>query len=135
MIVSRAGARRGSLEAAYFCIGSILPMGRTRNIQFGVAVLRSDISPDGRRILDAATIPQAIDAARDRKLCGTADITLEHFAVVADMLNDPCSPILGETQLLAVTSFESQQAPDVGPLRLQGVTEVGLGNAELLGVH
>src|SRR6266853_4778755 len=77
-------------------------------------------SPDRRRILDAALGPQPVETARDAELRSGPDIAVEHFAVIADMLDDAHDPVLGQAELLAVSAFGSQHPLDLRLRRLHG---------------
>src|SRR5258708_33518852 len=58
-------------------------------------------SADRRRVLDAALVPEVVEAAGDAELGAGADIAIERLAVVADRLHDPRYPILGQAELFA----------------------------------
>src|SRR3984885_965836 len=58
-------------------------------------------SADRRSVLDAALVPKLIEAAGDLQRRTGADVAIEGFAVVADRLDDPDHPILGQAELFA----------------------------------
>src|SRR6266702_331805 len=80
-------------------------------------------SPDGRRILDAALVPEPVEAAADAELRSGSHIALERFAVIADELDDAHDPVLGQTELLAEGSFGSHQSLDLGLRGFQHVID------------
>src|SRR5215470_4803217 len=59
------------------------------------------VSPDRRRVLDATLVPQPVDAAADAEPRAAADVALEDFTIIADMLDDTHHPIFGQPELLA----------------------------------
>src|SRR2546426_4355569 len=54
-------------------------------------------SPDRRRVLEPALCPQVIEAAGDLQRRSLADVALEHFPIIAHVLDDAHRPVLGET--------------------------------------
>src|SRR5215470_1027760 len=59
-------------------------------------------SPDRRRVLDAAGVPELVEAARNMQVRFAADIALIDFAVIADMADDAHRPVLGQPEILAI---------------------------------
>ena len=66
---------------------------------------------DRRRILKPAVGPQRIDAALDLEARAFAEIAVEHFAVIADQLDDAIGPVGAKAKPLAVIAFKAEQAP------------------------
>src|SRR6476659_5995222 len=92
-------------------------------------------SPHGRCVLDTALGPEPVDAAADAELRARSHITFEHFAVIADLLDDADDPVLAQAQLLAEVALDAQEAPDLGLVGLQRLVDVLGGDAELLGIE
>src|SRR5438270_3407179 len=74
-------------------------------------------SPDRRRVLNATLGPQPVDAAADAKPRAGADIALEDFTIVADMLDDAHHPVLGQPELLAEIALSPDQPLDLRHVR------------------
>src|SRR3569623_2327835 len=51
---------------------------------------------DRRRVLDAARIPELVEAARNAELGAETDIALISLAIVADVAANSCRPVVGE---------------------------------------
>src|ERR1700753_1650335 len=62
-------------------------------------------SPDRRRVLDAAGIPQLVQPARNVQPRLGADIALIDLAVIADMLDDAHRPVLAEPEVAGVIAL------------------------------
>src|SRR3954462_4056101 len=92
-------------------------------------------SPHGRCVLDTALGPEPVDAAADAQLRARSHITFEHFAVIADLLDDADDPVLAQAQLLAEVALDAQETPDLGLVGLQRLVDVLGGDAELLGIE
>src|SRR3984893_3263457 len=92
-------------------------------------------SADGRRIKDAARVPQLIETARDAELRVDADIAIIDFAIVADIANDARSPIPGKPELLAVAAYGADEPSDLRLLRSERVVDVLRTDPELFGIH
>src|SRR6185437_1691499 len=58
-------------------------------------------SSDRRGVLQAALVPQGVQAAADLDRRAHADIALEDLSIVADRLDDAIGPIIGEAKPLA----------------------------------
>src|SRR5260370_18269024 len=71
-------------------------------------------SPDRRRVLEPALRPQCVDAAGDLQGRSQADIALEHFTIIAHVLDDAHGPVLGKAYLLPVIAFGAHQALPAG---------------------
>src|SRR5262245_57615232 len=87
-----------------------------------------------RCVLDAALGPEPVDAATDAELGARAHIAVEHFTIIADLLDDANHPILGQPELLAEITLDAQQPPDLRLVRLRRLVDVSGGYAEFLGV-
>src|SRR5216684_4582896 len=92
-------------------------------------------SPDRRRVLEPAFRPQCVEAAGDLQGRSLADIALEHFTIVADVLDDAHGPVLGEAELFAVIAFRAHHALHVGRSGGQRLIDRLLANAQLLGIE
>src|SRR5262252_4767092 len=79
-----------------------------------VTPLPAEISTDRRGVLNTTLGPKRIEAARDLQRRALAEIALEDFPVIADVLDDAVDPVLGQPQLFAVIAFGAQQALDFG---------------------
>ena len=55
--------------------------------------------------MQAALGPQGVLAALDLQLGSFADVALEALAVIADVLDDPVGPVVGQADGLAVLAF------------------------------
>src|SRR3954447_7601140 len=92
-------------------------------------------SPHRRCVLDTALGPEPVDAAADAELRARSHITFEHFAVIADLLDDADNPVLAQAQLLAEVALDAQQTPDLGLVGLHRLVDILGGNAEFLGIE
>ena len=63
-----------------------------------------------RRVLQAALVPGAFQAAVQLQRRARTDIAVEDFAVVADRLDDVVGPIVGEAHPLTQLLGDAQQA-------------------------
>src|SRR5690348_15716505 len=75
---------------------------------------------DRRRVLNAAGIPELVQAARDVQARLGSDVTLIDLAVIADMLDDAHGPVLAEAEVGTVSAFVADEPHDVRLLRFQG---------------
>src|SRR5262249_57259224 len=66
-------------------------------------------SPHRWRVLDAALGPEPVDAAADAELRARSHVALEHFAIVADLLDDAHRPVLGQTELFAEIALDRSE--------------------------
>src|SRR5260370_26142009 len=80
--------------------------------------------PNRRRVLDAAGVPELVEAARNLELGLAADIAIVNLAVIADMADDAHRPVLGQPEVLAVSAFGADQPHHIRLLRLQGFVDV-----------
>ncbi len=90
---------------------------------------------DGRRVLQTTLCPQRVETAIDVDARLLADIAVVDFAVVPDRLDDPYGPIVVEANCLPKVTLDAHQTPDVGIGGGFHLLDVGLGNAELLGIE
>src|ERR1700692_3439810 len=91
--------------------------------------------PDRRRILDAALGPEPVEAAADAELRPGPHVAIEHFAVIADLLDDAHDPVLGQAELLAVGALGPQHPLDLRLRRLHGFIDGLRRYAQLLGIE
>src|SRR5689334_5452091 len=91
-------------------------------------------SADGRSVLQTALVPQLVQAAGQAQRRLQADIALEAFAVVADLLDDVIGPVLGHAHHLAHVVFHAQHAAHFRILRGGfHLVDIGLGDSLLFG--
>src|SRR4051794_11535816 len=64
-------------------------------------------------VLNAASVPQRVQAAIDFQRSALAEVALEHFAVVADLLDDLYDPVFRQFQVFAVFTVSTQHTSDV----------------------
>ena len=64
-----------------------------------------------------------------------ADVLLEALAVVADVLDDAVGPVVGQADGFAELAFGAEQALDLRVVGGLHLVDIGLGDAELLGVQ
>src|SRR5262245_27426844 len=88
-------------------------------------------SADRRRVLDSALVPEVVQAARNVELGAGADIAVERFTVVADMLDDAHHPVLGEAELFAEVAVAAEHALEVRLVGLGHLVDVLLRNSSL----
>src|SRR5471030_2805217 len=79
---------------------------------------------DRRRVLQAAVLPQSVQAAVDLEHRARADIALEALAVVTDQLDDVVDPLLVEPERLAHARGDAEDALDRGIVTLQHLVDV-----------
>src|ERR1700721_4201096 len=103
--------------------------GRATTATCKISIAAQQASPDRRRVLDAAGVPELIESARNPELRSAADIALIDFAVIADMPDDARGPVLGQAEVLAIGAFGSDHAHHVRLLRFQRLVAVFRGNA------
>src|SRR5476649_804104 len=89
---------------------------------------------DWRRVLQAAFLPQLVQAAVDLEDRARADIALEALAVVTDQLDDVVDPLLVEPERLAHARGDAEDALDRGIVTLQHLVDVLGVDAVLLGL-
>src|ERR1700704_924469 len=92
-------------------------------------------SADRRRVLNSALVPELVEPAGNPEFRAGADIAVEGFAVIADRLDDPRYPILGEAELFAEITIDAERALQLGLVRFRHFIDVLLGDAEFLGVN
>src|SRR3954468_8905458 len=74
-------------------------------------------SADRWGVLDAALVPQRIDAAGDLQRRAVADVAVEDFAVVTERLDDVIGPVVAEADALAEGAVGAEQTLNVLVLR------------------
>src|SRR5512147_1494016 len=72
--------------------------------------VKSAGSADRRRVLDSALVPEVVQAAGNLQLRAGADIAVKGLAVIADGLDDPVEPVLGEAELFAEIAVGAESA-------------------------
>src|SRR6185312_2536490 len=90
-------------------------------------------SPDRRCVLDAAGVPELVEAARNPELRSAADIAIIDFTVIADMADDARGPIPGQAEVFAIGAFGSNQPHHIRLLRFQRFVDVLRCDAEFFG--
>src|SRR5215203_6755810 len=95
----------------------------------------SPLLSDRDAVLQAALRPERINAALDLQRRALADVALENLAVVADVLDDAHGPIVRQTDRLSELALGSDEALDLGIIRLRLLVVVRLRQAEFLGVN
>src|SRR5690242_21840801 len=90
--------------------------------------------PDRHGVLQAAVLPQRIQAALDLERRPHADVALEALAVIADLLDDVVGPLLVDAERLAHPGRHAEQTLDAGIVALQHFVDVLRGDAVLLGL-
>src|SRR5689334_8514558 len=89
---------------------------------------RSSRSADGRRVLDAAFVPQFIQATIDLERRTHPDVAFKRLAVVADLFDDANGPIFRQSELLAEIALGSDKALDLRIVRFQRLVDILLGD-------
>src|SRR6185437_17098991 len=84
----------------------------TPRLQLPASARLRSASADRRSVLNAAVVPELVQAARNPELRMGADIAVEHFAVVADRPNDAHPPVAGEAERLAEVALRPDQPLD-----------------------
>src|SRR5580698_4204728 len=81
---------------------------------------------DRNAVLQAALGPQRIQPARDFQRRALADGAFKALTIVADRLDDPHRPVVGEAERFAELALDAEQTPDfrIGGLHL--IVESGL---------
>src|SRR5689334_10543817 len=87
--------------------------------------------PDRRGVLDAALVPEVVEASGDLERRVRAHVALVDLTIVASALDDLHRPDVVEADGLAELTFGAEQALDVGVGRLQHLVDVGAGHAQL----
>src|SRR5690242_14054632 len=64
---------------------------------------------NGQPVLQPALSPQRVQTARNFQRRALADIAFEDFTVIADGLDDPVSPIVGQPERLSELAFDAEQ--------------------------
>src|SRR5215471_14492063 len=95
---------------------------------------RANPSPYRRGVLNATGAPELVKAARDVQLRLRPDIALVDLTVIADMANDASSPVLGKSEILAVTTLGADQPHDIWLFGFQRLVDVLGRYAKFLGV-
>src|SRR5215471_8348543 len=117
----RVCRRKGCCDAARTC-SAIGPL----------AANLADLALANRRtVLQPALGPQRIEAADDLQGRALTEIALEGLAVIADILDDPIRPIVGEAHPFAILALNAEQAPRLRIVRFQFLVDVGFVDAEL----
>src|SRR6516162_1076511 len=91
-------------------------------------------SADRRSVLDSALVPEIVEPAGKRQLRARANITVKSLAVIADRLDDPTEPILGQPELLAKIAVRAKGSFQIRFVRFRHLVDVLLGDAKLLGI-
>src|SRR5262249_41926131 len=78
-------------------------------------------SPDRWGILNSALGPEPVEPTADPEIGAGAHVAVEYLAVVADLLDDPHHPVLGQPELLAEIALNSQEPPDFRLIRFQSL--------------
>src|ERR1700730_14133886 len=99
-----------------------------------IAAPRGPRSADRRRVLNPALVPELVEPTGNPEFRAGADVTIEGFAVIADRLDDPRYPILGEAELFAEIAIGAEHALELRLVRFGHVIDVLLGNAEFFGI-
>src|SRR5262245_61493688 len=99
------------------------------------APLRRYRSADRWRVLDSALVPEVVQATGDTELGAGADIAVEGFTVVADMLDDTHYPVLGEAELFAEIAVGTKHALEIRFVGLDHLVDILLGDAQFLGIE
>src|SRR5208282_312945 len=68
-------------------------------------------SANRRPVLQTALRPQCVEAAHDLQRRALADVALETFAVIADVLDDAVRPIVGEAERFTILALAAEQPP------------------------
>ncbi len=85
--------------------------------------------------MQATLGPESVLAALDLQARAFADVLLEDLAVVAHVLDDTHSPVVGQADGLTELALGAEQAFDLRVLGGLHLLDVGLGDAELLGIE
>src|SRR5206468_4401734 len=96
---------------------------------------RAEQSADRWCVLHTSLVPQRIEAAGDFERRPLADITLERFAVIPNLLDDPVDPILGQSELLAEISLSAEQPFYFRILGFHLLFEIFLTDVEFFGIE
>src|SRR5439155_4607854 len=92
-------------------------------------------SADRRRVLNAALVPELIEAAGNSELGAGTDVAIERFAVIADRLDDADHPILGQAELLTEIAVGAEHPLELRLVRrFRQVIDVLLGDAKFFGI-
>src|SRR3954468_1633271 len=86
------------------------------------------------RELQSAFVPQRVQAARDLQWRALPDVAFERLAVIADLLDDAIGPVVWQTERFAMLALAAEQPLDVRVVGFLLLVDVGLGDAELLGI-
>src|SRR5271166_6148572 len=106
------------------------PASRTARISTARVCTGSVRSADRWRVLQAAFVPQVVDAARHAE---RSHVAIPLLAEVADLLDDVIGPLVVDPERLAHVAVDAEQALDVGVVGLQHVVDVLAGHPLLLG--
>src|SRR6202012_1363927 len=92
-------------------------------------------SADPRPVLNSSLAPELVEPRGNAEFRAGAHIAIEGLAVIANRLDDPDHPILGQAELFAKIAVGAECPFQLGLIRFRHVVDVLLGNAEFLGIY
>src|SRR5271169_3231753 len=88
-----------------------------------------------RPVLQTALGPQSVEATHDLQGRALPDVSIEHFAVIPDMLDNAVRPVVGQAERFAVLALDTQQPPRFRIVGFQLLVHVRPVDPKFLGIE